>query len=108
MYGHLGNSSRCFSDCSFTGVLFLTFLGKKSLVLSLSFGENFSLYQNIVGGPPAAVSLLLNNSIYESAWMGEWLLSCLFLCVTGDTVGHNQWPSSNYDSPIPQSYFCWQ
>lgn len=35
-----------------------------------------------------------------------WLPSCLLLCITGDTVGHNQCPNSNYDPTVLRATFA--
>lgn len=103
--GHLGSGSRRFCVSSSTGVLSPTFLGEKSLALNPSLKKTWHCIRTLWASSscicPLCVIIVDANLPGQR---GGCHLACL--CITDDTLGHNQWPNDNYDPTVLRAYFA--
>lgn len=99
MCGHLGSGSRCFCVYSSTGVLFPTFLGEKSLALNPSLKKTSHCIRTLWASSSYICPLyVIIVDVNLPGQRGGCHLACL--CITDDTLGHNQWPNDNYDPTV--------
>lgn len=105
MCGHLGSGSRRFCVYSSTGVLSPTFLGEKSLALNPSLKKTWHCIRTLWASSscicPLCVIIVDANLPGQR---GGCHLACL--CITDDTLGHNQWPNDNYDPTVLRACFA--
>lgn len=93
-----GKCNRHFCAYSSTGVLFSTFLGKKSLALNPSLKKTSHCIRTLWASSSCICPLyLIIVDVNLPGQRGGCHLACL--CITDDTLGHNQWPNQW----IPQS-----
>lgn len=84
-----------FCHCSFMGVLFSTFLGKKSLAFRpLLWRKYYRVTEPHYSQASSSYISCCYLRIVHVSPHGQrgWLTACLPPCVTDHTVGHNHWP----------------
>lgn len=100
-----GKCSRHFCAYSSTGVLFPVFLGKKSLAHNPSLKKTSHCIRTLWASSSYICPLyLIIVDVNLPGQRGGCHLACL--CITDDTLGHNQWPSNNYDPTVLRATFA--
>lgn len=100
-----GKCSRHFCAYSSTGVLFPAFLGKESLAHNPSLKKTSHCIRTLWASSSYICPLyLIIVDVNLPGQRGGCHLACL--CITDDTLGHNQWPNSNYDPTVLRATFA--